>query len=204
VRISKSLILLLVIALSASLALPAFAQDGGATFKAKCAGCHGPEGQGKVGPALKGTSLTADQIADLLTKGDDAKQDLKSAFSSLSADDAKFFGCVRLEPQVNSQFQKDTFRRAPRGAPFLCGDLSNLLPFRRLVVITGLSGLDDDHGPCGLHQTSCYNRAPFQHTVSGGLLISRARQPCAACSCARRPNKIRRSNDVLRPHTLRS
>jgi len=90
VRISKSLILLLVIALSASLALPAFAQDGGATFKAKCAGCHGPEGQGKVGPALKGTSLTADQIANLLTKGDDAKKaPHKKAFSSLSADDAK-------------------------------------------------------------------------------------------------------------------
>ncbi len=39
-----------------------------------CATCHGPEGQGKIGPALKGTSLTADQITDLLTKGNDAKK----------------------------------------------------------------------------------------------------------------------------------
>jgi mono/diheme cytochrome c family protein len=89
-RLTKMLVVLLVIALSASLALPAFAQDGGATYKAKCASCHGPEGQGKVGPALKGTSLTADQIADLLTKGNDAKKaPHKKALASLSADDAK-------------------------------------------------------------------------------------------------------------------
>jgi len=89
-RITKVLILLLVVTLSASLALPAFAQDGAATYKAKCAGCHGPEGQGKVGPALKGTSLTDAQITDLLTKGDDAKKaPHKKGLSGLSADDAK-------------------------------------------------------------------------------------------------------------------
>ncbi len=89
-RISKMLIVFLVIALSASLALPAFAQDGAATYKAKCASCHGPEGQGKIGPALKGTSLTADQIGDLLTKGNDAKKaPHKKALASVSADDAK-------------------------------------------------------------------------------------------------------------------
>lgn len=89
-RLTKLVVLLLVIAVSLSVALPAFAQDGGATYKAKCAGCHGPEGQGKVGPALKGTSLTDDQIADLLTKGNDAKKaPHKKALSGLSADDAK-------------------------------------------------------------------------------------------------------------------
>lgn len=88
-RISKSLALLLVIALSASLALPAFAADGAATFKAKCAGCHGPEGQGKVGPKLAGTSLSADQIADLLTKGDEAKKAPHKKPVSLPADDVK-------------------------------------------------------------------------------------------------------------------
>src|SRR3974390_2919078 len=61
-RIPTILVVLLVLPLSLSLALPVFAQDGAATYKAKCAACHGPEGQGKVGPALKGTSLTADQI----------------------------------------------------------------------------------------------------------------------------------------------
>ncbi len=89
-RLTHTLIVLLVIALSVSLALPAFAQDGAATYKAKCAGCHGPEGQGKVGPALKGTSLTDAQISDLLTKGNDAKKaPHKKALAGLSADDAK-------------------------------------------------------------------------------------------------------------------
>jgi mono/diheme cytochrome c family protein len=84
------LILLLIATLSLSLALPAFAQDGAATFKAKCANCHGAEGQGKVGPALKGSSLTADQIVELLTKGNDAKKPPhKKAMSTLSAADAK-------------------------------------------------------------------------------------------------------------------
>ena len=89
-RIMKMLIVLLVLALTVSLALPAFAQDGAATYKTKCAGCHGADGQGKVGPALKGTSLTDDQITDLLTKGNDAKKaPHKKALSSLTADDAK-------------------------------------------------------------------------------------------------------------------
>jgi mono/diheme cytochrome c family protein len=87
---SKLLVLLLVIALSVSLALPVFAQDGAATFKGKCAACHGPDGQGKIGPKLAGTSLSADQIADLLTKGDDTrKAPHKKPMASLSADDVK-------------------------------------------------------------------------------------------------------------------
>lgn len=89
-RLSKMLIVLVVVALSTSLALPAFAADGAATYKTKCAGCHGAEGQGKVGPALKGTSLSDAEIADLLTKGNDAKKaPHKKALSSLTADDAK-------------------------------------------------------------------------------------------------------------------
>ena len=64
--------------------------DGKQLFHQKCAMCHGPEGQGKVGPALKGISLSADQITDLLTKGDDAKKaPHKKAVSGVAADDAK-------------------------------------------------------------------------------------------------------------------
>lgn len=89
-RTTKFVVLMLVVALSVSVALPAFAADGAATYKAKCAACHGPEGQGKMGPALKGTSLTADQITDLLVKGEDAKKaPHKKALAGLSADDAK-------------------------------------------------------------------------------------------------------------------
>ena len=89
-RLTKLLVILLVLALCATLTLPAFAQDGAATFKAKCAVCHGPEGQGKIGPALKGTSVSADQIVEMLTKGNDAKKaPHKKPISGLSADDAK-------------------------------------------------------------------------------------------------------------------
>jgi mono/diheme cytochrome c family protein len=91
-RFARLVIPLVATALIACFAVvqPALADDGAATYKAKCAVCHGPEGQGKVGPALKGTSLSADQIADLLTKGNDAKKaPHKKAMSGLSADEAK-------------------------------------------------------------------------------------------------------------------
>jgi mono/diheme cytochrome c family protein len=89
-RITKFIVLLVVISLSVSIALPAFAADGAATYKAKCAACHGADGQGKVGPAVKGVSLSAEQITDLLTKGEDAKKaPHKKAMAGLSADDAK-------------------------------------------------------------------------------------------------------------------
>jgi mono/diheme cytochrome c family protein len=89
-RIAKVIVLLVIVALSISLASPAFAQDGAATYKAKCAACHGPEGAGKIGPAVKGTSLSADQIVAFLTKGDEAKKaPHKKGISGLSDADAK-------------------------------------------------------------------------------------------------------------------
>ena len=89
-RLTKFIVLFVILSLSLSVALPAFAADGAATYKAKCASCHGPEGQGKVGPAVKSLSLTQDQITDLLTKGEEAKKaPHKKGMSGLSADDAK-------------------------------------------------------------------------------------------------------------------
>ncbi len=87
---TKLFALFLVLTLALSVTLPAFAADGAATFKAKCAACHGPEGQGKIGPALKGTTVTADQITDMLTKGNDAKKPPhKKPLSGLTPEDAK-------------------------------------------------------------------------------------------------------------------
>ena len=89
-KATRVLLLLMVAVLAISVASPAFAADGAATFKAKCAMCHGAEGQGKVGPALKGTSVTADQIAEMLMKGDDTKKPPhKKPLAGLTADDAK-------------------------------------------------------------------------------------------------------------------
>jgi len=84
------LVLLLIVTMTAAVAVPAFAADGAATYKAKCAACHGPDGGGKVGPALKGTALSADDIVAMLTNGNDAKKaPHKKGISGLSADDAK-------------------------------------------------------------------------------------------------------------------
>lgn len=60
----------LVLVATLALGTAAFAaEDGAAIFKAKCAMCHGPEGQGKIGPSLKATHVTDAQIVDMLTKG---------------------------------------------------------------------------------------------------------------------------------------
>ena len=51
----------------------AWAQDGAAIYKSKCAHCHGAQGQGKTGPKLAGTSLSEDDIVNVLTKGGQLK-----------------------------------------------------------------------------------------------------------------------------------
>ncbi len=68
----------------------AFAADGAQIYKTKCAGCHGPNGEGKVGPSLKTTKLGDDDIVMLLSKGDEKrKAPHKKAISGLSDEDIK-------------------------------------------------------------------------------------------------------------------
>jgi mono/diheme cytochrome c family protein len=65
------------------------AEDGAAVFKAKCAMCHGPNGEGKIGPKLKGISLSAADIANMLEKGAAGKKAPHSKpISGLTADQA--------------------------------------------------------------------------------------------------------------------
>jgi mono/diheme cytochrome c family protein len=64
-----SIMAVLLIASSASWA----ADDGATLYKTKCAGCHGPNGEGKAAiksPALKGTTLDTNQVAEQITKGE--------------------------------------------------------------------------------------------------------------------------------------
>jgi mono/diheme cytochrome c family protein len=68
----RFIVLLFVVSLMSGMALAA--EDGAAIYKAKCAMCHGPDGAGKSGPALKGTALTPAQIADVLEKGAPGKK----------------------------------------------------------------------------------------------------------------------------------
>ena len=78
------------VVLSLAISTAVFAQDGAATYKSKCAMCHGPNGEGKVGPALKGTSLSDADIVALLTKGKEGKKAPHGkAVSGLTEDQAK-------------------------------------------------------------------------------------------------------------------
>ncbi|MEH7353182.1 cytochrome c [Neobacillus drentensis] len=38
-------------------------------YKSTCIGCHGDQYQGGVGPSLKGTGLSKDEVKDILTNG---------------------------------------------------------------------------------------------------------------------------------------
>lgn len=78
------------VVLSLAISTAVFAQDGATTYKSKCAMCHGPNGEGKVGPALKGTSLSEADIVALLTKGKEGKKAPHSkAVNGLTEDQAK-------------------------------------------------------------------------------------------------------------------
>ena len=68
------LVAFLAVGLVAACASPAFADDAAATYKAKCAMCHGPEGKGgKMGtrdfasPEVK--AETDAQLTEIITKG---------------------------------------------------------------------------------------------------------------------------------------
>jgi mono/diheme cytochrome c family protein len=92
-KTTKLTILVLAIAVALFALIPSLswaAEDGAAIYKAKCAMCHGPDGAGKIGPALKGIKLSDTQIVDLLTKGEAGKKAPHSKpVSGLSADQAK-------------------------------------------------------------------------------------------------------------------
>jgi mono/diheme cytochrome c family protein len=63
------------------------AEDGAGLYKAKCAMCHGPDGAGKVGPAVKGTKV---DVAAFVQNGEAGKKAPHTkGVSGVSADQAK-------------------------------------------------------------------------------------------------------------------
>ena len=77
------------LAVLAVLSCLGWAEDGGALYKAKCAGCHGAAGEGKIGPSLQKTSLSEKQIADLIANGAAGKKAPHSkGVAGVSADQA--------------------------------------------------------------------------------------------------------------------
>jgi len=68
------LVALLAVGLIAACTSPAFADDAAATYKAKCAMCHGPDGKGgKMGTrdfaSAEVKAETDAQLTDIITKG---------------------------------------------------------------------------------------------------------------------------------------
>ena len=90
-KTSRLVILVLAIAVALFVIVPSLAWAQGADlYKGKCAMCHGADGAGKIGPALKGTKLTEEQIATLVSTGDEAKKaPHKKAINGLTAEQAK-------------------------------------------------------------------------------------------------------------------
>lgn len=69
----------------------AWAQNGSALYKTKCANCHGDQGQGKpkLGVKLADTSKSEADIIAVLTKGGGAKAPHVKPMSSLTPEQAK-------------------------------------------------------------------------------------------------------------------
>jgi mono/diheme cytochrome c family protein len=91
-KIRRMVMLTVLVALVCALTLPAMAQgDAAATYKAKCAMCHGADGKGK--PSMANTDLvtgtkgmTEAQVEEIIAKGKAPKM---PAYSSLGADTVK-------------------------------------------------------------------------------------------------------------------
>jgi mono/diheme cytochrome c family protein len=78
----KSFMIILA-AMAMMMSTTAFADDGAALYKAKCAACHGAAGEGKSGPAIKGNA----DVASVLSAG--GKKGIHAKPFNASPDDQK-------------------------------------------------------------------------------------------------------------------
>jgi cytochrome c553 len=89
----KGICILAAIALLAATPLLLWAaEDGAALYESKCGMCHGAKGEGNKDanmPAVKGTSLTVEQLVTYLTKGDKTKTIHADPISDLNEEQAK-------------------------------------------------------------------------------------------------------------------
>ena len=89
----KTMVVLAMFALVVSIAMPAFAADGAATFKAKCAMCHGADGT-KENPgmgvkSLAGADVQKQSDADLVGAVSKGKGKMPAYAGKLSDDEIK-------------------------------------------------------------------------------------------------------------------
>jgi cytochrome c6 len=64
-KMKNAFVFAFAVALALSLALPAHAQDAAATYKSKCAMCHGADGAKVTGHDLSGAAVQKESDADL-------------------------------------------------------------------------------------------------------------------------------------------
>ena len=82
----RSLMILTAFTLASSLA---WAQDGAALYSSRCASCHGPTGERQGMQSLRTTTLTHQQMTDLITKGQAGlRSPHQRGLSRLNADQA--------------------------------------------------------------------------------------------------------------------
>jgi len=74
-----------IVLVALAMSTAAFAQDGAALYKAKCSGCHGAAGEGKMGPKIAGSTA----VSDVLTNGGKTKAPHTKASANLTADEIK-------------------------------------------------------------------------------------------------------------------
>jgi cytochrome c6 len=89
----KTMVVLAMFALVVSIAMPAAAADGSATFKAKCAMCHGADGT-KENPgmgvkSLAGADVQKNSDAELIGSVSKGKGKMPAYAGKLSDDDIK-------------------------------------------------------------------------------------------------------------------
>src|SRR5262249_25691518 len=91
-RVAKSVLIIVVTALGLATNATA-ADDGAALYKARCSRCHGAGGEGKTsmkGTRLKGNTLSAEQLQQLLAQGSTGKKPPHNKpIAGLTADQAK-------------------------------------------------------------------------------------------------------------------
>jgi mono/diheme cytochrome c family protein len=89
----KSICTIAILALLVTIPLSLWsAENGAATYKEKCAGCHGDKGEGNAAvkfPAVKGIAKTEAQIVEFLMKGETGKTIHAAPTSGVSEEQAK-------------------------------------------------------------------------------------------------------------------
>ena len=80
------------VVLLASFSTMAFAADGAALYKTKCAMCHGDQGQGKPSMGVKLVGKTDTAVVATLTKGGGTKAPHLKPMSTITPEQAQAIG----------------------------------------------------------------------------------------------------------------